>query len=138
MTQTTGVINGTNMLVYLNGTAIAGSKTCEFSLKHAPRETTTKDDAGWDTKAEGLRSWTGKCDGLVAFDASNIGYDDLFGFIAARTKLYVKFSNENTGDNYYHGYVYLTDISMTMPDNTSAGYTCAFDGTGVLTDTVHT
>lgn len=134
----TDPINGTNMLVYVSGTAIAGSKTCEFTLKHAPRETTTKDSGGWDEKAEGLRSWSGKCDGLVIFGGSGRAFDDLFGYISARQKLHVKFSTEVSGDKYYSGDVYLTDIALTAPDNTSLGYSCSFEGTGELDETAHT
>jgi hypothetical protein len=135
---TTGIINGTNMLLYVDGTAIAGSKTCEFALTHSPRETTVKSDAGYETFGEGKRSWNGKCDGLIALDATGTTFTSLVALWNNRTKVLLKFSTEASGDKYWYGYGYLKDVSQNDPDNTSAGFSCSFEGTGSFTEGSHT
>lgn len=135
---TTGSLNGTNLLMYVDGTAIAGAKTCDFALTHSPRETTTKADAGYETFAEGKRSWNGKCDGLVILPGSGTTFDGLVAIWNARTKVLLKFSTETSGDKYYDGYGYLKDVSQNDPDNASAGFSCSFEGTGSFTSRTKT
>ena len=135
---TIGSLNGTNMLLYIGGTAIAGSKTCEYQLTHSPRETTTKDDGGVESFAEGKRGWNAKTDGLVILPGSGTTFSALFAAWKNRTKVSIKFSTEVSGDKYYTGLGYIKDLSQNAPDNASATYSVSFDGTGDMTETAHT
>lgn len=129
---TTGIINGTNLVVYIGSDVIAHSTSHSLSLTHDARDATTKDSAGWTAKLEGLRSWELSGEGLVAYDGI---YDttDLFALYSNRTTATVKFSTEVSGDSYWSGTAYLTALSMDSPteDNVSMSFT--FAGTGVLT-----
>jgi predicted secreted protein len=131
-------INGTNLLVYVNGEAIMGSKTCKLSVSHDVRDTTTKDSAGWAGKAEGLRSWTLTADGLAMFQTSNVDFDDLLALITTRTKVHLKFSTELSGDSWWYGDGWLKSIELDAANEDSVSYSCSFEGTGVLTKAAHT
>ena len=127
------VINGTNFLVYINGEAIAGCKTCKITFSHDARDTFTKDDSGWGTIAEGKRSWEISCDGLVAFDASTYTLDELTNLMINRTKIHLKFMTATSGDHYWHGYGYIKSVDVDSPNEESVSYSASFGGTAVLT-----
>ena len=125
-------INGTNLLVYIDGTAVAGSKTCKLSVKHDTRDCTTKDSAGWEKRGNGKRSWTISCDGLVAFDASNKGIDDLFGYVTSREQLSLKFSTTTSGDSYWYGEAFIDSLDIDAGNEESVGYSASFSGSETL------
>jgi predicted secreted protein len=136
---TAGVINGTNLLVYVNGTAIAGSKSCKLTTSHEVRDTTTKGSAGWNEVMEGKRKWGLSVDGLVALDATTTAWDDLYTLlIVNRTKVHLKFSNETSGDAWWYGDGYCDALDMDTPVEDSTSYSASFSGTGVLTQATHT
>lgn len=136
---TTGSINGTNLLVYVNGTAIAGAKSCKLTTSHEVRDTTTKSSAGWGEVKEGKRKWTISCDGLVAMDAATTAFDDLYTLlITNRTKVSLKFSSETSGDAWWHGDAYAESLEMDAPLEDSTTFSASFSGTGVLTQATHT
>lgn len=130
---TTDTVNGTKFGVYVTGTLIAGGTDCELSVTHDPRDTTTKDDAGWETSLEGKRSWSVKTNGMVAFDASGYDYEDLRLLQVNRTKVEIKFSTDTSGDKYYKGDAYLSSVTLNAPVEGSVTYSADFKGTGTLT-----
>lgn len=134
----TDPINGTSLLVYVNGEAIMGSKTCKLSISHDTRDTTTKDSSAWASKAEGLRSWNVSCDGLAVFTGTNYDFNDLLLLISNRTKVSLKFSTEVSGDSYFYGDAYLKTIDLDASVEDSTAYSAAFDGTAILTKAAHT
>ena len=86
------VVNGTNFRIYASGIAIGEATNCTMSLSTETRETLTKDNVASYTSAEpGRRSGTLQSEGLIAFDTTNLGIDDLFTHYNAGTKLVVKF-----------------------------------------------
>jgi predicted secreted protein len=135
----TGVINGTNLLIYVNGTAIAGSKSCKLTTTQEVRDCTTKTSAGWRETGEALRTWSMSADGLVALSASTTAFDDLYTLlIVSRTKVHLKFSNETAGDAWWYGDAYCKELSMDAPLEDSTAFTATFEGSGILTQATHT
>jgi predicted secreted protein len=136
MAQTTGVMNGTLMAVYVATTEgsevlVAHATSCSFDFTHDPRDTTTKQSAGFTEKLEGLRSGTLSCEALYAEDAS-VGLDELWA--AGRTPVFLVFSpTENVGDTRirFAGVVTSLSISSGVEDNVS--YSASFDSSGVIT-----
>lgn len=135
----TGVLNGTNFLVYVNGTAIAGSKSCKLTTTQDVRDATTKSSAGWRETGEALRSWTISAEGLVALSAATTAFDDLYTLlIVSRTKVALRFSSDTSGDAYWYGNGYAKELSMDAPLEDSTSFTVSFEGSGVLTQVAHT
>ena len=130
-------INGTNVVLSMNGTALALSKECDLDLTHAGRDTTTKDDSGWQTHAEGLRSWkvTGK--GLADFSASG-NFTTLFQIFKNRTPVSVTFSAAGSGNKYYSGSGIIKSLKGSGPMEESGPYDFEIDGSGILTESSHT
>jgi predicted secreted protein len=52
------VLNGTKMLLYVGGVAVAGATSHSLSLNMDTRESTNKDSEGWRELMESVRSWT--------------------------------------------------------------------------------
>ncbi len=129
---TTGIINGTKFLVYDDGTAILGSRTCSISASMETREATTKESAGWSESLEGLRSWSVDADGLYSQDVAH-GHEELYTLISARTKLTLAFSTQVTGDTKYIGSAWLTELSLEAGVEDSVSWSGSFQGTGALT-----
>jgi predicted secreted protein len=127
------VINGTDFLVYVNGEAIGGQKTCKLTLGHAGRDTTTKDDSGWKTGAEGLRNWSISSDGLVAFDGTLFEPNEMANLIINRTRVAIRFRTSTSGNSWWYGNAYLMSYDVDAGTEDSVAYSASFDGTGVLT-----
>jgi predicted secreted protein len=132
------VINGKNFLVYVNGEAIAASKSCKLTLSHDVRDTFTKDDSGWKTNAEGAKSWNVSVDGLVAFDASGYTLDDLTNLVINRTQVHVKFMTGTSGNKYWHGQGYIKSVDIDASNEESTSFSASFEGTAALTQAMHT
>ena len=128
---TTGVVNGTNIGIYIGGTKVAKATSGSISVTHSPRDATSKDSSGWSESLEGLREWSIEGEGLFAFDAS-YGYVDLEGVLTARTAVTVRFSTESSTDEYHEGTAIMTDLSADTSTEESATYSFSFQGTGAL------
>jgi predicted secreted protein len=132
---TTGVINSTAFAVYTGTTPvkIADCSDVSISVSHSPRNTNTKDSAGWETHLEGMRSWEASASGLVAYDSTN-GYIALWDSINNRTPVSIRFSTEVTGDSYFSGTAYVTSIETASPaTEENVTWNVSFQGTGALT-----
>lgn len=130
---TTGIVNGTLLVLYVNDVAIASTTQHTLSLQMATRDATNKSSSGWSAKLPGVRSWSATGSGLFAFDAA-YGYDDLFGLVNARTLVTVKLSTEVSGDKFYQGSAYLTDVQMDSPTEENTTFSFTFEGTGALSE----
>lgn len=134
---TTDVINGTDLIVYVdfdgNGTkeAIALATSHSLSVNMETRDKTNKDSGGWEEHLEGLRSWTLSSDTLVAFDQGK-NLDEVFDLIINRTKVELKLSTEETGDKYFQGSAYCTSDEVEAPTEDNVTMSLEFQGTGKL------
>jgi TP901-1 family phage major tail protein len=131
---TTGVLNSTLFNIYTGTTPskVAHCTGVSISLSHEPRETTTKDSGGWSEKLEGLRSWEGSGEGLVAFDDVNGGLA-LTNSLLNRTPLTVVFTTNQTGDKKYTGQGYVTSLEISSPESEdNVTYSFSITGTGAL------
>ena len=134
---TSGVINGKLFGVYIDGTLIGLAKSADISLSHEVRDTTTKDDDGWKTIAEGGRSWTAKTDNLVSFSAT-YNYEELFDLVTNRTEVTISFETNVSGDSRMWGRGYISSLDLNAPNQESVSFTASFEGDGVLTKVAHT
>lgn len=129
-------INGTNLIVQVNGTAVSLLKSCDLDTTHAGRDTTTKDDAGWETGAEGKRAWKVTGSGDVADKMAN--FTALFLLYTNRTRVQVSFNILGSAEKYYYGYAYLDSLKQVGPLEETATFDFGFKGDGVLTEATHT
>lgn len=59
------VIHGRNLIIKMNGTAIAGAKSCEISVKCDKIETASPSTGTWRTFLAGRKEWSVSCGHLI-------------------------------------------------------------------------
>ena len=130
---TTGKFNGTDILVYVDGVAVAHATSHSLNINADMIDATTKSSAGWKDILPGLRDWSIDCEGLVAYDAAE-GFSEAFADINSRTQVVVKFSTEETGDKRYTGNAYVSSLSSSAPLEDVVTYSLSFTGDGALSE----
>ena len=129
---TTGPFNGTNLLLYCAGTALAYSTSCTLNASIATIDVTSKDSSGVKDILPGTSEWSVDADGIVALDSStNAEYLD--GLRSGKTCVMLKFSTNTSGDGYWHGYAYLTSLSISAPMEDKVTFSASFAGDSTLT-----
>ena len=131
---TTGIINGTSILVYVGSTALMHSTSGTLTLNMDTRDATTKESGGWKDILEAGRNWTMEAEGLYALDSSNKDWQDLFSSMNARTTVSLEFKTSDAADTYYSGTAYITSISQEAPTEDNVSYSVSFEGTGTLSE----
>jgi predicted secreted protein len=129
---TTGILNGTDLIVQVGGTAVTHATSASINFNMETREATTKDSAGYTEVLEGLRSVTIDCEAMTALDAS-YGFEDLYTAWNSRTLLTLKFGTTETGDQTYSVSAYLTSLSVSSGVEDSSTFSASFQCTGTVT-----
>jgi predicted secreted protein len=128
---TTGVFNGTNLLLKIGGTTVGHTTSCSMSLSMDTPEATTKDSAGFSEYIGGVKGGEISFEGLIA-------YDDSFNAIQAadnllnRTKLTCVFGTAETGDNIYTADGFLTSVEMSGEMEAAVTYSGSITITGAI------
>lgn len=137
---TTGIFNGTNLVVLVGSEVVAHSTSCSLSVSADLPDATTKSSGGWADEIAGLRSWSLTTDGLATVDptGANFVVGDIFTSMYDRTKVTVKFttvtgSTPVVGDLIWSGEAFIESLDVTADMESPATYSVSFTGTGVLT-----
>lgn len=136
---TTGVFNGTLLVVKVGGVAVAHSTSCSLSVSTDLPEATTKDSGGWAQQIQGVRSWSVSTDGLAVIEASaaGINVEDLFSSISSRTDVTLTFSTFVSGDKIWTGSAAVESLDFTGDMESPATFSASFTGTGALVMTTN-
>jgi len=133
---TTGVFNGTNLLLKVDTVVIGHTTSCSISFTHDLPDATTKDSQGWSEVISGVRGATITFDGLVDYsDATNV--IDLFDLIANRTKVDVTFGTATSGDTIFSAEAYLDSLENTADMESPVAYSGSLTITGPVTKVVN-
>lgn len=131
---TAGNVFGRNLLLYLNGNAIANSKSASLSINANLVDATTKDSSGWmEYEAAGNKGATLSTDALLALDASYTA-DDIFTLLSAGTTVTWRYSTNTTGDYYFTGSAKVADMSLSANDGDLMQYSITLNVTGAVTN----
>jgi len=128
---TTGLMNGTDVIMYIDGVAIANSTNNSLSWSMEGREATTKDSGGHSEMLEGLRSWEMGVEAFEALDATK-SFEELFDLINTRDKISVVLSTKISGDVQYFGAAFVTNIEQTSGVEETITFSASLTGTGAL------
>tara|TARA_Y100001951_G_scaffold34969_1_gene27582 strand:- start:5137 stop:5574 length:438 start_codon:yes stop_codon:yes gene_type:complete len=140
---TTGVFNGTKMLLQLSTdggssyTTIGHSTSASFSFSMDTPEASSKDSGGYQEVIAGARSAEVSFDGLVAYDDSwNIDnfIDYMIGPSNGRSSLHVSWGTATSGDKYYTAKCYVSSIEYSGEAENPVTYS----GTLVITGSITT
>ena len=130
---TTGILNGTDLIVKVAGTAITHATSASINFNMETREATTKDSAGYTAVLEGLRSVTIDVEAMTALDAAQ-GFEELYTIWKNRTQVALVFGTTETGDQIYTVQGYMTSLSASSGVEDSSTFSASFQATGAVTE----
>lgn len=137
---TTGVFNGTQLVVLVGTEVIAHATSCSLTVSADLPDSTTKQSGGWAEEIGGLKSWSLTTDGLATVEptGTNFVVGDIFSALNARTAVTVKFTTANgstpiVGDLIWSGSAFVESLDITADMESPVTYSASFTGTGVLT-----
>ena len=130
---TTGIVNATNIAIYIGTDKICDATSAELSFNTDIMDATSKDSQGWEEGMPGKKSWEMNGDAFFSFDA-DYGYSDLFGSMTSGVSLSLVFQTGVTGDQKYTGSGYMTSLVASGGVEENEKYTFSFKGTGVITE----
>ncbi len=130
--MTTGVINGTDLILYVDGVAIGGSQSHDLTLDRDLPDASTKDSAGWAENIGGQKSWSIDCSGLVMFDAA-FGFEELFDLFESGELVTLVFGTQISGDVQFDGGARLSSLSESAGNEDSTSFSVSFTGSGPIT-----
>lgn len=131
----TGVINGTLMLFYIDDTAVSYSTSCSLSITGPGTiDVSNKDSSYWMQKlqAKGY-SWTASVDGLFAFDGSGVDIRALHKLLTNNTQFTMKMATGVAGDVIFSGEATPTGFNADFSYNDASTWTFDSEGLGRLT-----
>ena len=142
MAQTTGIINSSNIRVFLgtvndSEVVLDHITECSISMSTDMRDITTKTSAGWRTLLPGLKSASLSVSGLFAENATN-GYNQLVDHQIAGTKVFVLYTNvdsngaANEGDEQFNFEGYITSLEQTAGVEDNVGYSMTIEVSGAV------
>jgi len=129
---TTGIFNGTNLLLKLDGTIIGHSTSCSMSLSMDTPEATTKDSNGFSEYIAGVKGGEISFEGLVDYSDSLNGVE-LFDSLIARTELTCVFGTAESGDAIYTADGFLSSIEMSGEMESAVTYSGSITISGAIT-----
>lgn len=137
---------GKDVMLFINGKAIALSTSCKLSLSTETIDTQSKDSGIWTEKDIKKLSWSMSSENLFSADENVNGYDVLFDLMLKRKPVEVKFGIAGNADADevpangwtlpaapYSGKVLITSLELNAPDGDKATFSANFEGTGPLT-----
>jgi predicted secreted protein len=140
---TTGIFNGTSLVVLVGNEVVAHSTSCSLSISADLPDSTTKSSGGWADEISGLRSWSLTTDGLTTVEPTGANYvvGDLSSLItgSGRASVLVKFTTVSTGstvipgDLVWSGQAFLESLDITADMESPVTYSASFTGSGPLT-----
>jgi len=143
---TTGIFNGTSLVVLIGTEVIGYATSCSLSLAIDTPDSSTKQSLGWADEIGGQKSWSLTTDGLATVVpgtvATYISTAELNALAIARTAVSVKFTTVNNstvdgvtpivGDVVYSGSAFIESVDLTADMENPVTYSVSFKGTGPL------
>lgn len=137
---TTGVFNGTSLVVLVGTEVVAHATSCTLTVSADLPDATTKQSGGWADHIAGLRSWSITTDGLATVEPTGTNYvvGDIFSALNGRGTVTVKFTTVSgstpiVGDLIWSGSAFVESLDITADMESPVTYSASFTGTGTLT-----
>lgn len=128
-----GKLNGTSMLVIVDGVTLAGTKSFTLDINVDLPDATTKDSDGWAENIHGLRSWSVSFDGL--YDPTlTYNSEEVFDEIDGRDELLLEMAviNGTGGGLVYSGNAKVASLSYGAENEQPITISGSFTGSGDL------
>ena len=142
MAQTTGILNGTDLVIFIHNGGSAGTVADYTAIGHLTdgsispskntRDISSKSSAGNSEFLPAAFSWTASGSGLYSHDAT-YGYSQLNTLFLAGTTVTLMFGDPTDAANIVHkGTAIITSLPLTAPTEDNATFSVEFQGTGAL------
>ena len=129
--STTGVFNGTNLILTVEGATVGHTTSCSMSLSMDTPEATTKDSNGFSEYIGGVKGGELSFEGLIAYDdASNA--IEMADFLLARTQLTCVFGTAEAGDAIFTAEGFLSSVEMSAEMESAVSYSGSITLTGAI------
>jgi len=130
-----GLVNGTDLRIYVGTKKIANETTCSIDLTTAMIETSSKDSGAWMTQIPGRKSWsiTATLQLDYADGGANYTYNELLTAWLDQTALTVTFKTASVGDTTLTGTAYLASKPVSSSDMEIVTCDITLQGSGALT-----
>lgn len=129
---TTGVFNGTNLILTIEGATVGHTTSCSMSLSMDTPEATTKDSNGFSEYIGGVKGGEISFEGLVAYD-DTANAIEMADYLLARTQLTCVFGTAETGDAVYTAEGFLSSVEMSAEMEAAVTYSGSITITGAIT-----
>jgi hypothetical protein len=129
---TTGVFNGTNLILSVEGATVGHTTSCSMSLSMDTPEATTKDSNGFSEYIGGVKGGEISFEGLIAYDDSANAIE-MADYLLARTQLTCVFGTAETGDAVYTAEGFLSSVEMSAEMEAAVTYSGSITITGAIT-----
>lgn len=133
---TSGVFNGTNLLLKVEDVVLGHTTSCSLSISQDLPEATTKDSQGWQEVISGLRSGEISFEGLVDYsDTANAV--EIVDYVINRTQITCVFGTAETGDAIYTAEGFIASIEQSAEMESSVSYSGSITLTGPIVKSVN-
>lgn len=128
---TTGVFNGTDLILKVEGSVVGHTTSCSLSLSMDTPEATTKDSNGFSEYIGGVKGGEISFEGLVAYDDDSNAIE-MADFLLSRTILTCVFGTAESGDAIYTAEGFLTSVEMSAEMESAVSYSGSITLTGAI------
>lgn len=136
---------GKDLMLFIDGKAIALASSCKLSLSAETIDTQSKDSGIWTEKDIKKLSWNASSENLFSADVDANSYDALFALMLAHKAVTLRFGISNSVEvnempeagwtlktGAYTGKAVITSLEANAPDGDKATLSISFEGTGAL------
>ena len=128
-----GYVNGADFGIFVDNDLIAVAMDNQLQLTRNMIEVSNKDTPGDAEYIPGRGDGTASGNARLKYDAG-FGYSDLFAIYNNRTKVTIRYSNGEAGDDEYTFEAYLTELNRQDTDNEIGNVDYTFQKTGAITE----
>ena len=131
MAVTADVIIGNQVLIYVDGEAIACTTGASFNGTNNQIETTCKDYDGAVTYAPGSTDWSISINANSKFDAAT-GLKEMAALFITKTTVTARMATGNTDDPYVEGEAFVSAWTWDNPVNAPSTWTATLSPRGPI------
>lgn len=126
-------INGSSMLLLIDGTAVGSTKTCQLSISNDTPDTSNKGSSGWATHLAGggQRSAEGSFE-MLEDPTDTYGVDELFDLIDNRSDFDFQITDSVASTKIFIGTATITSLEVVYEMEQPVGVSGSFKVNGAV------
>ncbi len=132
--MSTGVINGTDIALYVDGTAISYSTSCNITITGpGAAEINHKDSGNWmeKLKKKGI-TWAANVDGMFALDGAGVSIREIYDVLNGLVTVTIKMATSDVTDPFFSGLAVADGFNVDGPLEEGGTFSASFEGLSKL------